>query len=43
MERHVPIEEIAQLMGHVDTTTTAIYLKSSLNLLKECTLNIDDL
>lgn len=43
MERHVPIEEIAQLMGHVDPTTTAIYLKSSLNLLKECTLNIDNL
>lgn len=43
MEKHVPIEDIAQLMGHVNTDTTTIYLKSSLGLLSECPLNIDDL
>lgn len=42
MEKHVPIEEIAQLMGHVNTDTTTIYLKSSLGLLRECPLNIDE-
>lgn len=43
MEKHVPIEDIAQLMGHVNTDTTTIYLKSSLGLLSECPLNIADL
>ncbi len=43
MEKHVPIEDIAQLMGHVNTDTTAIYLKSTLGLLSECPLNIADL
>ena len=43
MEKHFPIQEIAEIMGHLDTRSTAIYLKSSLGLLRECTLNIDEL
>lgn len=42
MEKHYPIEDIAQLMGHVSPNTTAIYLKSSIGLLSECTLTIDE-
>lgn len=42
-EKHIPIQEIAEIMGHLDTDSTAIYLKSSLGLLKECTLDIDEL
>ena len=39
LEQHVPIQEIADILGHQDTDATAIYLKSSLNLLRECSLN----
>jgi site-specific recombinase XerD len=42
MEKHIPIEDIAQLMGHVNPNTTAIYLKSSLGLLRECPLTLDE-
>ena len=42
MEKHFPIEDIAQLMGHVNPNTTAIYLKSSIGLLSECALTIED-
>lgn len=42
MEKHIPIEDIAQLMGHVSPNTTAIYLKSSLGLLSECPLTLDE-
>jgi len=39
LEQHVPIQEIADILGHQDTDTTSIYLKSSLKLLRECSLN----
>ena len=42
MEKHYPVEDIAQLMGHVNSKTTAIYLKSSIGLLSECALTIDE-
>ena len=39
LEKYVPIQEIADILGHQDTDTTAVYLKSSLKLLRECSLN----
>jgi site-specific recombinase XerD len=39
LEQHVPLQEIAEILGHQDTDTTSVYLKSSLKLLRECSLN----
>ena len=39
MEKHTPIQEIADILGHQNTESTPIYLKSSLGLLSECALN----
>jgi len=39
MEQHTPIQEIADILGHQSTESTPVYLKSSLNLLRECALN----
>ena len=39
MEQHTPLQEIADILGHQSTSSTPVYLKSSLNLLRECALN----
>lgn len=39
MEQHTPIQEIADILGHQSTESTPTYLKSSLELLKECALS----
>jgi integrase len=39
MEQHVPLQEIADILGHQDIESTPVYLKSSLKLLRECSLN----
>lgn len=39
LERHVPLQEIAEILGHQDVDSTSVYLKSSLKLLRECSLN----
>ncbi|MEX0446720.1 site-specific integrase [Xenorhabdus sp. SGI246] len=39
MEQQVPVEEIADILGHQSTRSTSIYLKSSLKLLCECALS----
>jgi len=39
METHTPLQEIADILGHQSTESTPTYLKSSLGLLRECTLN----
>jgi site-specific recombinase XerD len=39
LEQHVPLQEIAEILGHQDTDSTSVYLKSSLELLRECSLN----
>jgi integrase len=39
MEQQTPIQEIANILGHQSTESTPVYLKSSLNLLRECALN----
>ena len=38
METNTPINEIAMILGQQSTESTPIYLKSSLNLLRECAL-----
>jgi len=39
LEQHVPLQQIADILGHQDVDTTSVYLKSSLKLLRECSLN----
>ena len=39
MERHTPIHDIAGILGHQSVETTTIYLKSSIDLLRECALS----
>lgn len=39
LEQHTPLQEIADILGHQDMDSTAVYLKSSLALLRECSLN----
>lgn len=39
MEQHTPIEQIADILGHQSVESTPVYLKSSLNLLRECALD----
>ncbi len=39
MEQQTPIQEIANILGHQSTESTPTYLKSSLNLLRECSLS----
>ena len=39
MEQQTPIQEIANVLGHQNTESTPIYLKSSLKLLSECALD----
>lgn len=39
LEQHQPIEIIADILGHQSVESTPTYLKSSLSLLRECTLN----
>jgi site-specific recombinase XerD len=39
LEQHQPIERIADILGHQSVESTPVYLKSSLNLLRECALD----
>lgn len=43
LEQHIPLQEIADILGHQDMDSTAVYLKSSLSLLRECSLNPEEL
>jgi site-specific recombinase XerD len=43
LEQHVSLQEIADILGHQDMDSTAVYLKSSLTLLRECSLNPEEL
>jgi site-specific recombinase XerD len=43
LEQHTPLPEIADILGHQDMDSTAVYLKSSLTLLRECSLNPEEL
>jgi site-specific recombinase XerD len=39
LERHTPIERIADILGHQSADSTTVYLKSSLELLRECAID----
>lgn len=41
MEQGTPVEQIAEVLGHQSTTSTGVYLKSSLGLLAQCALDPD--
>ncbi|MFP2694333.1 site-specific integrase [Enterobacter ludwigii] len=41
MEDGTPIEQIADILGHQSVSTTGVYLKTSLGLLRQCALNPD--
>ncbi|MBK0018766.1 hypothetical protein IAE50_20255 [Kosakonia sp. S42] len=41
MEGGTPIEEIADIPEHQSVSTTGVYLKTSLGLLRQCALNPD--
>jgi len=41
MEQHTPIQEIADILGHQSIESTPVYLKSSINLLRECALSAE--
>jgi len=43
LEQHVPLQEISDILGHQDIDSTSVYLKSSLKLLRECSLNPEGL
>lgn len=39
LEKDTPLSIISDILGHVDTDSTAVYLKVDLNKLKECSLD----
>lgn len=41
MEGGTPIEQIADILGHQSVSTTGVYLKTSLGLLRQCALDSD--
>lgn len=41
MEQGTPVEQIAEVLGHQSTTSTGVYLKSSLGRLAQCALDPD--
>jgi integrase len=41
MEQHTPIQDIADILGHQNVESTPTYLKSSINLLRECALETE--
>lgn len=41
LENNEPIDRISDILGHQSVDTTPTYLKSSINLLRECTLDME--
>lgn len=42
LEHGTPLVVISDILGHMDTDSTAVYLKVDLNRLKECCLNMPE-
>jgi integrase/recombinase XerD len=42
LENNTPLPTISDVLGHVDTESTAVYLKVDIKRLKECPLNIKE-
>lgn len=41
LEKDTPLSTISDILGHVDTDSTAVYLKVDINKLKECSLDFE--
>jgi integrase/recombinase XerD len=42
LEKDTPLSTISDILGHVDTDSTAVYLKVDINKLKECSLDFEE-
>jgi site-specific recombinase XerD len=42
LENDISLPTISDILGHVDTESTAVYLKIDIKKLKECPLNIKE-
>ncbi|MFD0960134.1 tyrosine-type recombinase/integrase [Paenibacillus chungangensis] len=42
LEKDTPLSTISDILGHVDTDSTAVYLKVDMKKLKECSLDFDE-
>lgn len=42
LEKETPLSTISDILGHVDTNSTAVYLKTDIEKLKECALDFDE-
>ncbi len=42
LENDTPLSTISDVLGHVDTESTAVYLKVDIKKLKECPLDIKE-
>jgi site-specific recombinase XerD len=42
LEKHTDISTISEVLGHASIESTSIYLKTSIDLLRECSLNPEE-
>lgn len=42
LEKDTPLSTISDILGHVDTESTAVYLKVDINKLKECPIDLEE-
>lgn len=42
LEKDTPLSTISDILGHVDTNSTAVYLKVDIKKLKECSLDFEE-
>ena len=42
LEQETPLSVISDILGHIDTNSTAVYLKVDIQKLKECALSFDE-
>jgi integrase/recombinase XerD len=42
LEKNIPLSTISNFLGHVDTNSTAVYLKVGIQKLKECALTFEE-
>ena len=42
LEKDTPLSTISDILGHIDTDSTAVYLKVDIKKLKECSLDFEE-
>ena len=42
LEKNTPLSVISDILGHIDTDSTAVYLKVDIQKLKECALSFEE-